>query len=145
MWRKIRSNFILNCIFSMLYKRKKLNIIKYNKKIQSITSIKKQDFEEYKLLKVFRQELGVNIYDVDIDKMDLRKKIANNESLDWLIKIKFKGIKELNLSDNKITDFSVLEKVEFKYLKDLNLNLNGIIDINILKKIKFTLLNKLYL
>ena len=145
MLNKIRSKFILNCVFGMIKKIKKLSLMKYNKKLQFISSVTKQDYEEYKLLKDFRLELDLDIYGVDIEKLDLRKKISQNDKLNWLIKINFKDLKELNLSNNKISDISVLEKANFKKLKYLNLNLDEITDINILKKIEFTLLSKLYL
>ena len=145
MLRKIRSVYTLNKIFGILLKRKKLDLIRYNKKLQSRTSTEKKDYEDYISLKDFRRELDTNIYDVDIPILDLRKKISKNESLEWLIKINFKDLEELNLSENKISDLSILEKSNFRYLKYLNLNYDDIADINIFKKINFNLLNKLTL
>ena len=59
--------------------------------------------------------------------------------------VNFPELTKLNLSLNCISDINILEKVNFKKLKELNLNNNEISDINILEKVNFMELNKLYL
>ena len=51
--RKIRSDYILDITFNHIRNKKKLNIIKYNRKLLSRLNITKEDFEAYIHLKVF--------------------------------------------------------------------------------------------
>ena len=44
MWRKIKSNYLMKEILIHLDDKRKLNLIKYNKKIQTITDLNLIDF-----------------------------------------------------------------------------------------------------
>ena len=52
----IRSKYILKEIFEMIRNKRKLNIIKYNKKIKFKLNINKKDFEIYKVLREFNNK-----------------------------------------------------------------------------------------
>ena len=47
MWRKIRSNYLLKEILICIGDRRKLNLIKYNKKIQAIAGLNLIDFRRF--------------------------------------------------------------------------------------------------
>ena len=76
--------------------------------------INKKDFEIYITLKEFNNKYNTNIEDIDIRELNLSEKYIENEGLKDLAKIKFKELNKLDLSNNKISDISVLEKVNFK-------------------------------
>ena len=140
---KVKSKYILNAIFENIRNKKKLNIIRYNKRIKERLDIKKRDYKEYELLKEFNKKYYLNIEDIDIKELNLNKCHIRNEGLKYLNKINFNQLNILDLSDNDISDISILEKVNFKELKELNLSWNDISDISILEKINFKELNKL--
>ena len=114
---KVKSKNILKVIFEMIKNKRKVNIIKYNKRIMIKLNINKEDFEIYITLKKFNNKYNTNIEDIDIKVLNLRKSYIRDEGLKDLVKIKFKELKELNLNDNKISDIKILEKVYFKELK----------------------------
>jgi Leucine-rich repeat (LRR) protein len=133
----VKSKYIQKEIFDKIQNKRKLNIIKYNKRIKVKLNINKEDFEIYTYLKEFNNKYKTNIEDIDIRELNLSGKYIENEGLKDLSKIKFKELKELDLSYNKISDISVLEKVNFKELKELYLSSNEISDINVLEKVNF--------
>ena len=47
MWRKIKSTYILKIVFTYVDDRRKLNLIKFNKKIQSILGLNLIDFRRF--------------------------------------------------------------------------------------------------
>ena len=141
----VKSKYILQKIFEKIKNKIKLNIIKYNKRVMIKLDINKEDFETYITLKEFNVKYNTNIQDIDIKTLDLSRRCIRNEGLKDLNKIKFKGLNELNLSGNKISDINILEKVKFKELKELYLGSNNISDINVLENVKFEKLEKLYL
>ena len=113
------------------------------------------------VLNEYNKKYNLDIKDINIEKLDLSSKNIVNEGLEYLSKIEFKKLKNLDLSNNnisnisalksikfknleildlsnnKISDIDVLEKVSFKGLKELNLNNNKITNINILEKVNF--------
>ena len=139
----LKSKYILKEILEKIQNKRKLNIIKYNKRIKAKLNINKEDFEIYMTLKEFNNKYKTNIEDIDIRELNLSEKYIENEGLKDLAKIKFKELNKLDLSGNKISDISVLEKVNFKELKELDLSYNKISDISILEKVNFKELNKL--
>ena len=145
MLQRLKSKYILETIFCFIKNRKKLNIIKYNKRILARLKINKKHFENYIRLKEFNNNYNTNIEDIDIKELNLEKKIIGNEVLKFLFKTEFKELKKLYLSYNEISDINILEKVNFKELKELNLSYNKISDINILGKVNFKQLIKLNL
>ena len=90
----------MNNIFKNIKNRIKMNIIKYNKKIQNKLYITKEDFEIYASLKDFNEVFNLNIRDIDIEELDLSMKITDIETLKYLNIVKFKGLKSLFLKDN---------------------------------------------
>ena len=56
MLSKIRSNYILKQLLEMIRYKRKLNIIKYNKRIKIKLNIKKEDFKVYIALKKFNNK-----------------------------------------------------------------------------------------
>ena len=50
MLKKVKSNFILKKIFANIKKKRKLNIIKYNKKMTQRLKIFNDDFKIFKIL-----------------------------------------------------------------------------------------------
>ena len=133
----LKSKYILKEILEKIKNKRKLNIIKYNKRIKAKLNINKEDFEIYITLKEFNNEYKTNIEDIDIRELNLSWKYIENEGLKDLSKIKFKELNKLDLSYNKISDISVLEKVNFKELNKLYLSTNKISDISVLEKVNF--------
>ena len=71
--------------------------------------------------------------------------LDDNKILKKLEKIKFKQLKELNLSNNEIIEIDFLERIDFKDLEILNLSCNEINDLSIFDKVKFKQLKELNL
>ena len=135
MLNTIKSIKILNIILGKLKRRIELKLIKYNKKIIYRLKITGQDFENFKLLKEMEQTFNLNIKDIDITELNLKNKNLGNVILEYLKNIDFKELKELYLSENKISDIKALERVKYEKLETLDLNSNQISDINVVKKI----------
>ena len=169
MLKKIRSKKIVNTIFEKLKKRKKLNLLRYNKNLLNKLNIKKKDYQDFLTLKELDQKFNLNIKDTDIKEFKVEDKFLGNEIFEYLNKINFEELKEINLSnnslteiklsenikfeklekiyfyENKIADINILDKLQFKNLKTLDLDYNQITDINILEKAKFEKLENLSL
>ena len=139
----VKSKYIIKEIFEKIKNKRKLNIIKYNKRIKIRLNINKEDFEIYINLKEFNNKYKTNIEDIDIKELNLSKRNMGNEGFKDLVKIKFKELNKLDLSYNKISDINILGKVNFKELKELYLYDNEISDINILEKVDFKELKEL--
>ena len=129
MLKKIRNTYILELTFSHLRNKKKLNIIKYSNKLLSRLNITKEDFKAYLNLKEFNEKYNLNIEDVDITELDLSNHHFGNEGLEYLTKIKFNKLKILDLSDNQITEISLLENLNLEKLIILNLSFNQISEV----------------
>ena len=141
----VKSKYIINEIFETIKNKRKLNIIKYNKRIKFRLSINKEHFDNYIKLNEFNNKYNTNIEDINNKELNLENKRIGNEGLKSLFKIEFKELKELNLSYNEISDINILEKVKFKELKVLNLINNKISDIKVLENVNFKKLEKLKL
>ena len=133
----VKSKNILKEIFVKIKNKRKINIIKYNKRTMVKLNINKEDFDIYITLKEYNTKYKTNIEDIDIKELNLSNRYIRNEGLKELIKIKFKELKVLNVDINEISDINILEKVNFKELKELNLSYNYISDIDILEKVNF--------
>ena len=169
MLNKVKSLKILNIILGILKKRIELKILKYNKKIMNKLKIKKEDFEQFILLKELNFKFNLDIKDIDINELDLEDMNLDNDIIEYFNKIKFKNLKVLNLIKNNISDINefencklnqleklglgsnkiqnidILEMVNFKELKYLDLYKNNISDIKVLEKVKFEKLELLNL
>ena len=71
MLENIRSKYILQKIFDYLKNKKKLRIIKRNKKILDDLNISKDDFQKYKTLKEFNKKYST-LYSTFIDDIDTK-------------------------------------------------------------------------
>ena len=96
-------------------------------------------------MKEFNEKYNTNIEDIDIKELKLKEQYIGDEGLKDLVKINFNNLKELDLSQNNISDINILEQVDFKKLEILYLHGNKISDINILAKVDFKELKVLYL
>ena len=141
----VKSIYLLIKIFEKIKNKRKLNIIKYNKRIKDKLEIHKEDFEIYVILKEFNNKYNTNIENNEIKELNLSMKNIGNKGLKDLVKIKFKELNKLELSHNEISDINVLKKVNFKELRELNLSFNKISNINVLEKVNFKELRELYL
>ena len=130
----MKSKYILQEIFEKIKNKRKLNIIKYNKRVMIKLDINKEDFETYITLKEFNVKYNTNIQDIDIKTLNLSGRNIRNEGLKDLNKIKFKGLNELNLDKNEISDINILEKFNLKELKELDLAWNN--DLSNIKVLK---------
>ena len=139
----VKSKYILKEIFDIIKNKRKLKIIKYNKKIKIKLDINKGDFEKYIALKEFNKKYDINIEDIDLKVLMLNWRNIRNMDLKDLVIINFKKLEILDLSGNKISNINILEKVNFKELKKLNLSYTEVSDIEILVKVNFNELQKL--
>jgi len=73
--------------------KRKLNIIKYNKRILVRLNINKKNFELYSKLKEFNTKYETNIEDIDIKTLNLKDEYIENEGLKDLVEIIFKEFK----------------------------------------------------
>ena len=105
----VKNKFILKKIFEKIKNKRRLNIIKYNKRIKVRLNIDKEDFKIYITLKEFNGNYNTNIEDIDIKELNLSGSAIFNEGLKDLYKIKFKELKELDLSNNYIYDINIYE------------------------------------
>ena len=145
MLENVKNKYIIEEIFGYVKNKRKLNTIKYNKKILAKLNLNKDHFENYIRLKEFNNKYNTNIEDIDIKELSFQDKNIGNEGLKFLCKIELKELNRLDLRGNEISDISILEKANFKELKELDLNGNEISDINILEKVNFKKLQELNL
>ena len=82
----VKSNFIKIKIFAYLKTKRKLNIIKYNKRMYNILNINKDLFQQFIFLKEYNDKYKRNIEDIDIQKLDLYKRKTGDEELRDLFK-----------------------------------------------------------
>ena len=67
----VKSIYIINEIFGNMRNKRKLNIIKYNKRILIRLNINKEQFENYIIIKEFNKKYNTNIEDIDIKQLNL--------------------------------------------------------------------------
>ena len=85
----VKSKYIVKEIFENIKNKRKLNIIKYNKKIMIKLDINKKDFEIYITLKEFNNKYKINIEDIDIKELKLNignivlKEYPNQNMMIW--------------------------------------------------------------
>ena len=139
----VKSKYILKIITQNLKTKLKLRIFKYNKKVANRINIDNQDYKNFYLLNELNEQIYKKIKDIDITELHLTFEDFDNEKLEYLYKIEFKYLKELNLSHNKISDMTLLEKFNYKNLEKLKLFSNEIKVIDSLEKVHFKLLKDL--
>ena len=89
MLNNIKSRYILEMIFQILKHKRKLKIIKTNKKMLEKLQITIKDFQVYETLKKFNEKYSTNIEDLDIKEINLSDKKIGDEGLKFLCEIKF--------------------------------------------------------
>ena len=94
--------------------------------------IKYPEIKEYYKKNNLNKE--INIYKLDLNNKGIGE---NGMQIKDLENIYFKELKELDLSNNNISDIKVLEKVKFEKLEILYLRENKISNINILENVNF--------
>ena len=123
MFKKIRSTYILKDIFAFLKKRKKLNLLKYNKNLRNKLDIKKKDYQEFLILNDFNIKFNLNIRNIELEELTLRNKNLGNDILILFKKIRFDELKVLDLGANMISDIEILENAKLPKLESLDLSL----------------------
>ena len=93
----VKSKYIIKEILVKIKNKRKLKIIKYNKRIKDKLNINKEDYEIYITLKEFNIKYYTNIDDIDIKELNLNNRRIGNEGLKDLVKIKFKELNKLDL------------------------------------------------
>ena len=101
--------------------------------------------EQNKKLLEFNEKYGLNIDNLNITKLSLFGENIGNEGLKELCELDLKQLKELNLSDNHLTDISYLINSKFTKLEKLNIQGNNISSYDILEQADFKELKELKL
>ena len=141
----IKSSYILNILFKYIHNKKKLNLIKYNKKLLNRLNISSENFKVYECLKEFNLKYDANIEDIDIEILEQKSKNLNNEGLEYFEKIGFINLKKIILNTNDISNISSLENLNLKNLIELDLSKNNISEIKVFEKLNLINLKKLFL
>ena len=138
-----KSNIKYTSIYYSFKDIKKINYLKeinldFNNIKRIILDIKANDYiinEEYKyyFLTFFRFDALQN----NLSYLKIKPNNFKSFNIDFFENVNFKELKELDLSNNKISDIKVLEKVKLEKLEKLNLDWNKISNINILKNVDF--------
>ena len=84
----------MKIIFNYIKNKKKLNIIRHNKKIQNKLIILGKDFEVYKVLKELIKEFWLDFDDIDNNTLFITFK-SKKVILKYFSNFQFKGLKEL--------------------------------------------------
>ena len=93
MLKKIRSKIILITLFDNIKKRKKLNLLRYNKNLRDKLNIKIKDYQDLQTLKDLNQKFNLNIEDTDIKEFNIDDKLLGNELFQYLNNITFNKLK----------------------------------------------------
>ena len=161
MLKFIKSKYIIKQIFKNISNKRELILLKNNKKILQRLEITIKDYK-YCLKQELKKRFNLiftDIYELDMidnkkccNEIDyfnkfkhIKKLYLGSNSLSYIPLLKFKNLKILNLSNNKINSIESLRNENFKDLKELYLENNLISDIEILKSVKFTKLEILSL
>ncbi len=70
----VKSKKILNTILWALKKRIELKLFKYNKKMLNKLNVKREDFEQFILIKEMNSKFHLDIKDIDIKELNLENK-----------------------------------------------------------------------
>ena len=166
---KKKNNELLNIIkfnetIMKLYKKKKNNFL-YLKSLKNIAN----EFEREKYRDSNDLKFVLNDFDKEIETSDKEIKTIfedkdfnfeigreeenlllsegelNDDNFKCISMIKFNNLKEINLSENKITSIDLLNNISLPYLELLNLSYNQIINIEPLGHINSTKLKYLFI
>ena len=87
---KIKSEYIIKEIFNDMKNKRKLKIIKYNKRLYNKLDLGKKDFKVYEILQEFNKKYNINIEGIDIRELNLNNCSINIGGLKYLKRIEFK-------------------------------------------------------
>ena len=138
MFNNIKSNIILKKVFIHLKKRIKYLLLKHNKFLLNKLNIQLKNFQEYKSLKALNEKYQLKIANTDVDTLNLIHLPIDfdNEGLKYLSELEFTELKELNLSENKITDLEPLLNMKLENLEILILSYLNRVGNSDFKKLK---------
>ena len=80
----VKNKYIIEKIFMNIKNIRKLNIIKFNKRILVRLNINKEIFENDNKLKEFNDKYNTNIEDIETNKLNLKINFIDNEGLKLL-------------------------------------------------------------
>ena len=128
MLNKIRNKNILNIILDNLKKKKKMKLFLYNKKMQDKLDITFKDFLEFKFIKILKEKYHLSLNDdVDTKILNISEHPKSYEIFKYLNFVKFRDLRELDLSNNLLPNLSPLKIINTENLEVL------LLDNNILK------------
>ena len=128
MLNKIRNKNILNIILDNLKKKKKMKLFLYNKKMQDKLDITFKDFLEFKFIKILKEKYHLSLNDdVDTKILNISEHPKSCEIFKYSNFVKFRDLRELDLSNNLLPNLSSLKIINTENLEVL------LLDNNILK------------
>ena len=92
----------------------------------------------------FNKEYNTNIKDAEIKELNLRMKKLGNGVLKYLSRLELNQLEILDLSDNSISDITLLKNSSFPNLQSLSLDGNNITDLSPLCEVNFPCLQGLF-
>ena len=113
----------------------------YSKNIFNIFERKLKDQEKY-IKELQKKRIFL---DGKEDKLNLRKREIDDETLNLISKIQFQKLKEINLSDNQITNIEPLYYMNLNNVEKIDLSFNKIENIEIFKELKLPKLKEICL
>ena len=126
---KIKSRYILSKIYDKMQKKKKLVIVKYNKRIQNRLNLSIQDYKEYCEIEIeiipTKNQYGKFININENDKLYYHIYFNDNKE-------EIKNVYEIKKKD-KVTKIKIIIDYQVKSFKKLFLNCRCIESINFLK------------
>ena len=93
----------------------------------------------------FNKKYNTDIQNNEIKELNLRMKKLGSGVLKYLSRLELNQLEVLDLSDNNISDISLLEKAQFNQLQSLSLDGNNITDMTPLERVNFNQLQGLFL
>ena len=93
----------------------------------------------------FNKKYKTNIKNTEIKELNLRMKKLGSGVLKYLSRLELNQLEILDLSDNSISDITLLQKAKLPNLQSLSLDGNNIIDLTPLSGVNFPLLQGLFL
>ena len=93
----VNSKYIIEEIVGKLKNKRKLKIIKYNKRLLSRLNINKKNFELYAKLKEFNDKYKTKINDIDNTELNIRGKYIGDKGSIDLFDLGFKNLIKLDM------------------------------------------------
>ena len=116
-----------------------------NSKFSSKTSNESTSQKSKIAIIEFNKKYHTDIKNNEIKELNLRMKKLGNGVLKYLSRLELNQLEVLDLSDNSISDISLLQKAHLPNLQSLSLDGNNITDLTPLCEVNFPLLQGLFL